>query len=72
VEVGGFDERGPASRSGLRQGDIVVGLDDAPVAGIDDIHRALQRWSTERVVRLRVLRDRVLADVEVRAVEAPG
>src|SRR5580700_4914923 len=37
VEVTGFDERGPAARSGLRTGDIVVALDTLPVASIDDI-----------------------------------
>jgi S1-C subfamily serine protease len=72
VEVGGFDDRGPAVRSGLRQGDIVVELDDRTVAGVDDIHRALQRWSSARVVRLRVVRGGVIVDVDVDAVEAPA
>ncbi len=39
VEVGGFDERGPASKSTLRKGDIVVGIGAGRVASIDDIHR---------------------------------
>jgi S1-C subfamily serine protease len=72
VEVGGFDERGPASRSSLRQGDIIVKLDELTIAGVDDIHRALQRWSGTRPVRLRVVRDRSLVDVEFEVVEAPA
>ncbi len=72
VEVGGFDDRGPAAHSGLRQGDIVVQLDDVVIGGVDDIHRALQRWSGTRTVRLRVVRDRALVDVHVDAVEAPS
>jgi S1-C subfamily serine protease len=70
VEVTGFDERGPA-RSVLRKGDVVVGLDDRPVASVDDIHRALQKWPLAGPLRLRVLRDRQLVDVTVAAAEAP-
>jgi S1-C subfamily serine protease len=72
VEVGGFDERGPAKGSGLRQGDIIVTLDGLTIAGVDDIHRALQRWSVVRPVRLRVVRDRALFDVEFDVAEAPA
>jgi len=72
VEVGGFDERGPAARSGLRVGDVVVGLDGRPVASVDDLHRALQRWPIVAPLELSVLRDRALVHVEVSAVEAPG
>jgi S1-C subfamily serine protease len=32
---------GPASRSALREGDVVVALDTQPVAGIADLHRLL-------------------------------
>jgi S1-C subfamily serine protease len=32
---------GPAQRSGLRDGDVIVALDDQPVAGVDDLHRVL-------------------------------
>jgi len=74
VEVTGLDERGPAARSGLRVGDIVVGLAELPVASIDDIHRALQdrqRRGVDAPFVLRVIRDRVLVDVSARSVEGP-
>ncbi|HXX67150.1 MAG TPA: trypsin-like peptidase domain-containing protein [Polyangiaceae bacterium] len=71
VEASAFDERGPASRSKMRPGDIVVGIDDRPVASVDDIHRALQQWSQARAVKLRVVRDRALVDIEVTPVEGP-
>jgi S1-C subfamily serine protease len=70
VEVTGFDDRGPA-KSILQKGDVVVGLDDRPVASVDDIHRALQKWPLPGPLRLRVLRDRQLVDVTVAAAEAP-
>jgi S1-C subfamily serine protease len=71
VEVSGFDDRGPAARSGMRVGDIVVGADDRAVASVDDIHRALQRWPSASALKLRVIRDRKLVDIEVMPVEAP-
>jgi S1-C subfamily serine protease len=74
VEVTGLDERGPAARSTLRVGDIVVGFDGGPVASIDDIHRALQdrqRRGVDAPFVLRVIRDRALVDVPSTAVEGP-
>jgi S1-C subfamily serine protease len=32
---------GPASRAGMQEGDVIVGYDDRPIAGIDDLHRML-------------------------------
>jgi S1-C subfamily serine protease len=74
VEVTGFDERGPAVRSGAQAGDIIVGFDEKPIAGIDDIHRALQDRQRSGVTApfvLRVLRDRQLVDLTCSTVEAP-
>src|SRR5437773_315745 len=41
VLVTGVDESSPAGRTGLRPGDIIVGVDGKPVTGIDDLHRLL-------------------------------
>lgn len=35
------DERSPARTAGLREGDVIVALDEKPVAGVDDLHRLL-------------------------------
>ena len=32
---------GPAFKAGLHEGDVIVGYDDRPIAGIDDLHRLL-------------------------------
>jgi S1-C subfamily serine protease len=72
VEVTGFDERGPAAKSALRAGDLVIGIDDAPVASVDDIHRVLARlkWPLAAALSVHVVRgDRVL-DVAVTPAEA--
>lgn len=71
VEVTAFDDWGPATRSALRVGDIVVGLDGGLVSNVDDIHRALQKWTAARAIKLRVVRDRRLIDVDVEPIEAP-
>ncbi|MCU0567387.1 MAG: PDZ domain-containing protein, partial [Oculatellaceae cyanobacterium Prado106] len=31
----------PAERTGLRQGDVIIGFGNAPIATIDDLHRQL-------------------------------
>jgi S1-C subfamily serine protease len=41
VVVVGLEEKSPARTAGLREGDVIVSLDDKPVAGVDDLHRLL-------------------------------
>src|SRR5213593_3958458 len=36
-----FENDSPARKGGLREGDIIVGFDDHPTAGIDDLHKLL-------------------------------
>jgi S1-C subfamily serine protease len=39
--VVGVEEKSPAKRGGLREGDVIVALEGQPVAGVDDLHRLL-------------------------------
>ncbi|HEY8088515.1 MAG TPA: trypsin-like peptidase domain-containing protein [Polyangiaceae bacterium] len=71
VEVSGFDDRGPARKSTLRKGDVVVGIDDRPVTSVDDLHRVLAHWPLPGPLKLKVVREARVVDVEVAAVEAP-
>ena len=41
VVVLSVEEKGPARRTGLREGDVIIALDTHPVAGVDDLHRVL-------------------------------
>jgi S1-C subfamily serine protease len=41
VVVMGTEDRSPARAAGLREGDVIVALDDKAVAGVDDLHRLL-------------------------------
>jgi S1-C subfamily serine protease len=47
---------GPAARAGLEVGDIVVAFNDAPVDGIDALHRLLDAGAIARESTIRVLR----------------
>ena len=41
ILVVSFEEKSPGQKAGLREGDIIVGFDDRPIAGIDDLHKLL-------------------------------
>src|SRR6266853_1317345 len=41
VVVVGIEDQSPARTAGLREGDVIVALDEKPVAGVDDLHRLL-------------------------------
>ena len=41
VLVTGIEQDGPARKSGLAEGDIIITFKDSPIASIDDLHRAL-------------------------------
>src|ERR1700686_4749900 len=41
VVMVGIEDGSPARTAGLREGDVIVALDDKPVAGVDDLHRLL-------------------------------
>src|SRR6202162_4111996 len=48
ILVVSFEDISPARKAGVLTGDIIVGLDDHPIAGIDDLHRLL---TEERIGR---------------------
>jgi serine protease Do len=56
----------PAAAAGLRPGDLIVAADGAPVAGLEDLTRALDRAVTTGAVALRVVRGADELDVAVR------
>jgi S1-C subfamily serine protease len=56
TEVIGRDGSGPAVDSDLRPGDLIVGVNGAPVNGIDALHRHLSRWPVGSSLTLDVVR----------------
>jgi S1-C subfamily serine protease len=65
VGVMSVEPRSPADRAGLRSGDLVVSLGDLPIAGVDDLQRALTAERVGQKLPLGVLRGdlRVVLDV---------
>jgi S1-C subfamily serine protease len=56
VLILGVEPGGPADRTGLAEGDVIVGLDGHPIAGTDDLHRLLTEERVGVWTRLSVLR----------------
>src|SRR5438067_319390 len=65
IFVVSFEPRSPAERGGMREGDIIVGFDGQPIAGIDDLHRLLTDERVGRAAQLVVIRrtERLTLDV---------
>jgi len=59
----------PAAAAGLRPGDILIALDDAPVTGIDDILRTLDERRIGQRVSISVVREARIERIEVVPVE---
>lgn len=66
IAVQGVEEKSGAAASGIQRGDIVVGLDDTPVQGVDDLHRALGGYKVGDEVTVTVIRDLELLKLKVK------
>ncbi len=65
VLVISLEPDGPAVAAGVRDGDLIVSLDDEVVGGLDDLHRLLTESKIGTKVRLGVLRGADRREVEV-------
>jgi S1-C subfamily serine protease len=70
VEAISVDPRGPAGQAGLRQGDLIVGIQGQEVASVDDLHRFLADWPVGQPVTLTVVRGRERLELRVVPAEA--
>ncbi len=61
---------GPAALAGVQRGDVIVALDGEPVAGVDDLHRALTFERAARALPLRLLRRAEAIEMQVTPGEA--
>jgi S1-C subfamily serine protease len=65
ILVVSFEESSPARNAGLLMGDVIVGLDDRPIAGIDDLHKLLTEERIGRKSSLAVIRRTDKLNLEV-------
>jgi S1-C subfamily serine protease len=56
VLVLSVERRGPAAEAGVQEGDVIVGLGEEPVAGIDDLMRLLVDIPIEQPMPISVIR----------------
>ena len=63
---------GPAAQAGVRAGDWIVSLGDAPVRSVDELLRILAGWPSGREAALGVLRGEARLALAVRPREAPA
>jgi S1-C subfamily serine protease len=56
IMVVSYDGNSPAQKAGVLEGDIIVGFDDHPIAGIDDLHKLLTEERIGRKSSLVVIR----------------
>jgi len=54
--VVGIENGSPAASAGLREGDIIIGFDDKPVAHVDALHKLLLEETIDRPALLTVIR----------------
>jgi S1-C subfamily serine protease len=56
ILVVSFEENSPARKGGVQEGDIIVGFDDHPTPGIDDLHKLLTEDRIGRSSSLLIIR----------------
>jgi S1-C subfamily serine protease len=56
VLILGVEPNGPAQRAGLREGDVLIGLDDQVIETIDDVQRQLTEERVGQESKLTILR----------------
>lgn len=60
-----FESNSPARKGGLREGDIIVGMEDHPTGGIDDLHKLLTEERIGQRSSLLVIRGTEKLKIEV-------
>jgi S1-C subfamily serine protease len=70
VEIVSVEAGSPARQADLREGDLIVGINEQPVTSIDDLHRFLADWPIQQPVMLVVIRGQEQLAVRVSPAEA--
>lgn len=71
IEITTVEPGTPAAGAGLREGDLVIAIDDRPVQTVDDVHRLLGAEAIGLSLRISVVRGGRPLEVRVVPAEAP-
>jgi S1-C subfamily serine protease len=66
VRVVQLERGGPAESAGLKEGDLLIGLGEETIGGVDDLHRLLTGHGAERDTVLKVIRRTKRLDLAIR------
>jgi len=69
VEIISRDAQGPAARSDLRPGDLIIAVNGVAVDGMDALYRHLSRWPAGTTLTLHVLRRTRSVQIEITPTE---
>src|ERR671934_1551411 len=72
VEVVEVVEGSPAASAGLRSEDLIVAVDETPIAGVDDLHKLMVSDAIGRKVRLTLIREGRKLEIELVPAELEG
>jgi S1-C subfamily serine protease len=72
ILVASIEPKSPAARSLLREGDLIVGLDQRDVSSIDQLHRFLNEERIGQQTTLIVIRGSEKLEIAVTPAESPG
>ncbi len=70
VEVLSIDRQGPASRAGIKEGDLIALVNGQVAASVDDIHRILADWPIGKPLPVVVIRGQERIELTVEPTEA--
>lgn len=65
ILVVSFESNSPARNAGLREGDVIIGLDNQPTNGIDDLHKLLTEDRIGQKSTLMIIRGTEKLNLEV-------
>jgi S1-C subfamily serine protease len=72
VEVVEVVEGSPAASAGLRSEDLIVAVDETPIAGVDDLHKLMVSDAIGRKARLTLLREGRRLELDLVPAELEG
>jgi S1-C subfamily serine protease len=72
ILVVSFEGSSPAQKGGVREGDIIIGFDDHPIAGIDGLHKLLSEDRIGHKATVEVIRGTEKLKLEVVPEESRG